>query len=181
MAYQTPDQDSGSDPKTPTRLYNPYKDLEVPIRNLYHLPTSPEYLFVEEARRKRRSWGEPPPSPPAAAPSPAPLPEPPPALLTASNPSSPATPPSYASTASSTPPATLAAPGETASASSAFSTPASRAGSWRRGTPTTSGTASPPDSAPARCTAPREGCDRRRWRVPSAASWLELLLRRNRR
>lgn len=58
MAYQTPDQDSGSDPKTPTRLYNPYKDLEVPIRNLYQLPTSPEYLFVEEARRKRRSWGE---------------------------------------------------------------------------------------------------------------------------
>ncbi|TKY48290.1 Mitochondrial import inner membrane translocase subunit TIM23-1 [Spatholobus suberectus] len=58
MAYQTPDQDSRSESKTPTRLYNPYKDLEVPIRNLYQLPTSPEYLFVEEARRKRRSWGE---------------------------------------------------------------------------------------------------------------------------
>ncbi|KAK7310927.1 hypothetical protein RJT34_08728 [Clitoria ternatea] len=58
MAYQTPDKESGSDPKNQTRLYNPYKDLEVPIRNLYHLPTSPEYLFVEEARRKRRSWGE---------------------------------------------------------------------------------------------------------------------------
>ncbi|QCE09086.1 hypothetical protein DEO72_LG10g305 [Vigna unguiculata] len=50
MAYQTPDRDSESDPQTPTRLYNPYKDLEGPIRNLYQLPTSPEYLFVEEAR-----------------------------------------------------------------------------------------------------------------------------------
>lgn len=58
MAYQTPDHESNSDSNTPTRLYNPYKDLEVPIRNLYQLPTSPEYLFVEEARRKRRSWGE---------------------------------------------------------------------------------------------------------------------------
>ncbi|XP_027336921.1 mitochondrial import inner membrane translocase subunit TIM23-2-like [Abrus precatorius] len=52
------DHKSGSDPNSQTRLYNPYKDLEVPIRNLYHLPTSPEFLFVEEARRKRRSWGE---------------------------------------------------------------------------------------------------------------------------
>lgn len=58
MAFQTPDHDSGSDSKNQTRLYNPYKDLEVPIRNLYQLPTSPEYLFVEEARRKHRSWGE---------------------------------------------------------------------------------------------------------------------------
>lgn len=58
MAYQTPDRDSGSDSNNQTRLYNPYKDLEVPIRNLYQLPTSPEHLFVEEARRKRRSWGE---------------------------------------------------------------------------------------------------------------------------
>ncbi|XP_028807435.1 mitochondrial import inner membrane translocase subunit TIM23-2 [Neltuma alba] len=58
MAYRSPDRESGSEPQTPTRLYNPYKDLEVPIRNLYQLPTSPEYLFVEEARRKRRSWGE---------------------------------------------------------------------------------------------------------------------------
>jgi len=47
-----------SDPKTRTRAYDPYKDLDAPIRNLYHLPTSPEFLFVEEARRKRRSWGE---------------------------------------------------------------------------------------------------------------------------
>ncbi|KAF4362019.1 hypothetical protein CsatB_012331 [Cannabis sativa] len=40
------------------RLYNPYQDLQVPSRNLYQLPTSPEFLFVEEARRQRRSWGE---------------------------------------------------------------------------------------------------------------------------
>ncbi|CAL0322089.1 unnamed protein product [Lupinus luteus] len=62
MAYQTPDHDSGSsnsnNNNNQTRLYNPYKDLEVPIRNLYQLPTSPEHLFVEEARRKHRSWGE---------------------------------------------------------------------------------------------------------------------------
>ncbi|KAG2406956.1 Mitochondrial import inner membrane translocase subunit [Vigna angularis] len=45
-------------PFLPTRAYDPYKDLDAPIRNLYHLPTSPEFLFVEEARRKRRSWGE---------------------------------------------------------------------------------------------------------------------------
>ena len=58
MAFQTPNNQSGSDSNTEKRLYNPYKDLEVPIRNLYQLPTSPEYLFVEEARRKHRSWGE---------------------------------------------------------------------------------------------------------------------------
>ncbi|TKY64317.1 Mitochondrial import inner membrane translocase subunit TIM23-1 [Spatholobus suberectus] len=52
------DPEPGSEPKTQTRVYNPYKDLDVPIRNLYHLPTSPEFLFVEEARRTRRSWGE---------------------------------------------------------------------------------------------------------------------------
>ncbi|AET01683.1 Mitochondrial inner membrane translocase subunit Tim17/Tim22/Tim23/peroxisomal protein PMP24 [Medicago truncatula] len=48
--------ESDQDPQT--RFYNPYKDLEVPIQNLYKLPTSPEYLFDEEAKRKRRSWGE---------------------------------------------------------------------------------------------------------------------------
>ncbi|MED6185419.1 hypothetical protein PIB30_056886 [Stylosanthes scabra] len=58
MAYQSPDHESDSESKKDVRLYNPYKDLEVPIRNLYQLPTSPEYLFVEEAQRKRRSWGE---------------------------------------------------------------------------------------------------------------------------
>lgn len=40
------------------RLYNPYQDLQVPIRNLYNLPTAPEHLFVEEASRPHRSWGE---------------------------------------------------------------------------------------------------------------------------
>ncbi|KAK7277840.1 hypothetical protein RJT34_22858 [Clitoria ternatea] len=41
-----------------TRLYNPYQDLNVPIHNLYNLPTSPEHLFPEEAARTHRSWGE---------------------------------------------------------------------------------------------------------------------------
>ncbi|KAF8018184.1 hypothetical protein BT93_H3166 [Corymbia citriodora subsp. variegata] len=41
-----------------TRLYNPYQDLHVPIKNLYNLPTSPEYLFHEEAFKPHRSWGE---------------------------------------------------------------------------------------------------------------------------
>ncbi|KOM55499.1 hypothetical protein LR48_Vigan10g139100 [Vigna angularis] len=50
--------DASAKPSLPTRAYDPYKDLDAPIRNLYHLPTSPEFLFVEEARRKRRSWGE---------------------------------------------------------------------------------------------------------------------------
>lgn len=58
MAFHTPDHESASDSNIPTRPYNPYKDLEVPIRNLYQLPTSPEHLFVEEAVRKHRSWGE---------------------------------------------------------------------------------------------------------------------------
>lgn len=40
------------------RLYNPYKDLNVPIRNLYNLPTAHEHLFIEEASKPHRSWGE---------------------------------------------------------------------------------------------------------------------------
>lgn len=40
------------------RLYNPYQDLQIPIQNLYKLPTSPEFLFQEEAVAQRRSWGE---------------------------------------------------------------------------------------------------------------------------
>lgn len=45
------------------RLYNPYGDLHGgidyrPLRNLYELPTSPEFLFPEEAAVQRRSWGE---------------------------------------------------------------------------------------------------------------------------
>ena len=51
------DHHNNPDP-VPTRLYNPYQDLQVPIQNLYKLPTSPEFLFVEEARRQRRSWDE---------------------------------------------------------------------------------------------------------------------------
>ncbi|XP_022953829.1 mitochondrial import inner membrane translocase subunit TIM23-2-like [Cucurbita pepo subsp. pepo] len=52
------DTDSGFDhSSSQPRLYNPYKDLQVPYRN-FQLPTSPEFLFDEEARRQRRSWGE---------------------------------------------------------------------------------------------------------------------------
>ncbi|XP_026665189.1 mitochondrial import inner membrane translocase subunit TIM23-1-like [Phoenix dactylifera] len=40
------------------RLYNPYQDLQIPYRNLYDLPTSPEFLFQEESVAQRRSWGE---------------------------------------------------------------------------------------------------------------------------
>ncbi|KAH9292414.1 hypothetical protein KI387_042404, partial [Taxus chinensis] len=44
-----------------TRLYNPYEDLHGPafdvrpVKNLYQIPTAPEYLFPEEAARQRRS------------------------------------------------------------------------------------------------------------------------------
>ncbi|XP_010256955.1 PREDICTED: mitochondrial import inner membrane translocase subunit TIM23-1-like [Nelumbo nucifera] len=41
-----------------TRVYHPYQDLNVPIQNLYNLPTSPEYLFDEEAVVQRRTWGQ---------------------------------------------------------------------------------------------------------------------------
>ncbi|GAB2287414.1 hypothetical protein Dimus_021791 [Dionaea muscipula] len=47
-----------SNPNQKYRQYNPYQDLNVPIRNLYNLPTSPEYLFNEEAAVQRRSWSE---------------------------------------------------------------------------------------------------------------------------
>lgn len=51
-----------SDPSTnstkKTRPYHPYQDLQIPIHNLYNLPTSPEFLFDEEAHRQRRSWSE---------------------------------------------------------------------------------------------------------------------------
>ncbi|CAH9088612.1 unnamed protein product [Cuscuta europaea] len=40
------------------RLYNPYHDLQIPIQTLYKLPTAPEFLFQEESRVQRRSWGE---------------------------------------------------------------------------------------------------------------------------
>ncbi|KAF3321359.1 Mitochondrial import inner membrane translocase subunit TIM23-2 [Carex littledalei] len=54
--------DNQSDPHHPTesgrRQYNPYQDLNIPYRTIYDLPTSPEYLFQEEALAQRRSWGE---------------------------------------------------------------------------------------------------------------------------
>ncbi|PKU68156.1 mitochondrial import inner membrane translocase subunit TIM23-1-like [Dendrobium catenatum] len=40
------------------RLYDPYKDLQIPYRAIYDLPTSPEFLFQEESTTQRRSWGE---------------------------------------------------------------------------------------------------------------------------
>lgn len=49
---------NSSDKKPATRQYHPYQDLQVPIRTLYELPTSPEYLFDEEAAVQRRSWSE---------------------------------------------------------------------------------------------------------------------------
>ncbi|KAA8544957.1 hypothetical protein F0562_019648 [Nyssa sinensis] len=50
--------DSSSERKATTRQYHPYQDLQIPIQNLYNLPTSPEYLFDEEAAVQRRSWSE---------------------------------------------------------------------------------------------------------------------------
>ncbi|KDP23649.1 hypothetical protein JCGZ_23482 [Jatropha curcas] len=39
--------------------YHPYQDLyNVPAQSLYKLPTSPEFLFQEEAVHQRRSWSE---------------------------------------------------------------------------------------------------------------------------
>lgn len=61
MAYQprapnfNDDQDNNMDG---SKLYNPYQDLRVPMQTLYRLPTSPEFLFQEEAVAQRRSWGE---------------------------------------------------------------------------------------------------------------------------
>lgn len=50
--------DGTSDSSRKTRQYHPYQSLDVPIKNLYNLPTSPEYLFDEEAQIQRRSWSE---------------------------------------------------------------------------------------------------------------------------
>ncbi|KAI3904621.1 hypothetical protein MKW98_014801 [Papaver atlanticum] len=47
-----------ADYNTNTKLYNPYKDLQLPMQQLYKLPTSPEFLFQEESVALRRSWGE---------------------------------------------------------------------------------------------------------------------------
>ncbi|XP_021903016.1 mitochondrial import inner membrane translocase subunit TIM23-2-like [Carica papaya] len=58
MANHTSASDHDSHPNT--RLYNPYQDYDIPIntRHLFNLPTSPDFLFHEEAIRKRRPWGE---------------------------------------------------------------------------------------------------------------------------
>ncbi|KAL1828254.1 hypothetical protein DCAR_0207452 [Daucus carota subsp. sativus] len=47
-----------SENKPSTRHYHPYQSLNTPIHKLYELPTSPEYLFHEEAAVQRRSWSE---------------------------------------------------------------------------------------------------------------------------
>lgn len=61
MAYQprAPNfEDDKNDRSEGGRLYNPYQDLNIPYQTLYRLPTSPEFLFQEEAVAQRRSWGE---------------------------------------------------------------------------------------------------------------------------
>ncbi|KAL2504550.1 Mitochondrial import inner membrane translocase subunit TIM23-1 [Abeliophyllum distichum] len=61
MAYQpgVPNHSTTHDDnESNRRLYNPYHDLQVLIQTIYKLPTSPEYLFPEESRTQRRSWGE---------------------------------------------------------------------------------------------------------------------------
>ncbi|KAK4736180.1 hypothetical protein AABB24_027412 [Solanum stoloniferum] len=60
MAYQhqSPNHTGDNDDGKNRRLYNPYQDLQVPIKTLYKLPTSPEFLFQEESVAQRRSWGE---------------------------------------------------------------------------------------------------------------------------
>ncbi|KAG6395702.1 hypothetical protein SASPL_141826 [Salvia splendens] len=61
MAYtpQSPNRSHSDDETTSNRrLYNPYKDLNLPSQTLYHLPTQPEFLFQEESIAQRRSWGE---------------------------------------------------------------------------------------------------------------------------
>ncbi|KAJ6837976.1 putative mitochondrial import inner membrane translocase subunit TIM23-2 [Iris pallida] len=53
-------EDPRIDGETPRRLYNPYQDLNLPHhhRTPISIPTVPEFLFQEEARVQRRSWGE---------------------------------------------------------------------------------------------------------------------------
>ncbi|XP_030525638.1 mitochondrial import inner membrane translocase subunit TIM23-1-like [Rhodamnia argentea] len=59
MSFRSSDRNSESpEHREQDRLYNPYKELQVPIQNLYKLPTSPEFLFAEESLHQRRSWGE---------------------------------------------------------------------------------------------------------------------------
>ncbi|KAI3789814.1 hypothetical protein L2E82_02618 [Cichorium intybus] len=60
MSYQprSSNQNENDDDDHNRRLYNPYKDLGIPVQTIYKLPTSPEYLFQEESVAQRRSWGE---------------------------------------------------------------------------------------------------------------------------
>lgn len=51
-------EDSSKSGDQKTRFYHPYQDLHVPISKLYELPISPEHLFLEDAARPHRSWGE---------------------------------------------------------------------------------------------------------------------------
>lgn len=55
---QSDDNSSTTNTHQGVRLYNPYQDLQGPIKKIYELPTQPEYLFQEESLRQRRSWGE---------------------------------------------------------------------------------------------------------------------------
>ncbi|GLJ53271.1 hypothetical protein SUGI_1135260 [Cryptomeria japonica] len=51
-------------PEGGRRYYNPYEDLHGPafdirpVKNLYQIPTTPEFLFQEEAALKRRSFSD---------------------------------------------------------------------------------------------------------------------------
>ncbi|CAN6721200.1 unnamed protein product [Malus baccata var. baccata] len=58
MAHQmSPSNHDPNSDSSKARLYNPYQDLQVPMRNLYQLPTSPEFLFVKDAKRQRAIGG----------------------------------------------------------------------------------------------------------------------------
>lgn len=56
--YPSNSDDSSSQQDQRRRLYNPYQDLQIPYRQIYDLPNSPEFLFQEESIAQRRSWGE---------------------------------------------------------------------------------------------------------------------------
>ncbi|CBI35916.3 unnamed protein product, partial [Vitis vinifera] len=49
------DQRTSQNDNDNRRLYNPYQDLQIPIQNIYKLPTSPEFLFQEESVAQRPS------------------------------------------------------------------------------------------------------------------------------
>ena len=58
MAAYSSNSSDPNDQSQGRRLYNPYQDLQIPYRQIYNLPTSPEFLFQEESVAQRRSWGE---------------------------------------------------------------------------------------------------------------------------